>query len=62
MEQCHDYFQCKKKDCPANTKNPEKQCWETDNTLCNSPTLNIMLKHDKNKCDYCQYYKFKHPM
>ncbi len=61
MEQCYDYFQCKKTECPSYTRNPEKQCWETDNTLCNSPQQIVMVKYDKNKCAYCLYYKSRQP-
>ena len=55
-EACFQYFRCDKPDCPA-YNNTQKMCWEIENTLCNSPHFEVMLKHDRNKCEYCQYYK-----
>ena len=55
MEKCYEYFKCKKKDCPAFDEN--QNCWETENTLCNDPSVEVIVKYNKNKCEYCQYYK-----
>jgi hypothetical protein len=59
MESCYDYFKCKKPACPA-YENTQSECWDIEGTLCNSEHIEVLVKHEKNKCSYCQYYKTAH--
>lgn len=61
MEKCYQFFRCRKKDCPAYENKDQTECWELEDTLCNSPHQEIMQNHKKSKCHYCHYYQLKHP-
>ena len=58
MEQCYEYFRCHKKECPLFKMPRSTKCWEIDGTLCHhEESQNIIIKYNKDKCHYCQYYK-----
>ena len=58
MEKCYEYFNCKEHECPAR-KIDVLNCWDIENTLYHHPSLELMVKNNINKCDYCQFYKSK---
>jgi hypothetical protein len=35
----------------------DTNCWQTGETLCNHPDLNVMMEHNLDKCLYCDYFK-----
>ena len=61
MEQCYEYFDCKKSDCDK-YKNKDKPCWEYNITSCKShnDAMNFLCESFDNKidaCELCWYYK-----
>jgi len=62
MEQCFDFFGCKKTDCPM-FQFPNSNCWETDGTLCNNPCQGVVNSQKLTKetvCKICLYYQSIH--
>jgi hypothetical protein len=61
MEKCYEYFDCSKLDC-VRRKEEDKECWEIDETLCNSHSriVDIMKNELGSKilaCEQCIYYQ-----
>lgn len=61
MLRCYEFFNCKEMDC-VRRKTEKYQCWEINNTLCQSQydyQKNIQIATDNNKssCELCPYYK-----
>jgi hypothetical protein len=57
MEECYEYFKCNKKVCIMYGRKDDTNCWQTGETLCNHPDLNVMMEHNLDKCLYCDYFK-----
>jgi len=61
MIKCYDFFNCKNLDC-VRRKTEDLQCWEIQNTLCNTQNdsaeqLQAAMENNKSFCELCPYYK-----
>lgn len=59
---CYEYFDCKLTDCPM-FQDDSRPCWEQDNTLCNNPCKEVMVRHGEKRieaCKVCCYYRDQH--
>ena len=56
MIKCYDFFNCKNLDC-VRRKTEDLQCWEIQNTLCNTQNdsaeqLQAAMENNKSFCEY----------
>ncbi len=64
MEACYEYLGCDKTDCIMHGRKDTNRCWETEETLCNHPGIQIVREKLVGKTkEYacarsgCIYYK-----
>lgn len=60
MEECYEFFACKKTDCIKRSIN-NQPCWEVEGTLCATHGVDIKelqkgLGSKLEVCKYCIYY------
>ncbi len=60
MQRCYEYLGCEKFDCVMYGRKEGPPCWEVEGTLCNHPALELIQKMNKDKCEFCIYYKAMH--
>ncbi len=54
MEKCYEYLGCSKVDCIMHRRKDNKYCWEVEETLCNSHSIEIARKKVRGKkADAC---------
>ena len=61
--ECHEFFECEKKECAMFNEDEERNCWEIEPTSTSCTNIlpeSVQMKNKIFHCHNCNYYKHVH--